>query len=155
MSTLIVRLTDDMIQKLVTSLKQSYAHEQDFFKSSQQKLRTEFDHIQNRLSKIIDIHLDVSIDQESYRSKVEEYKKRQREITSEMQSHVQADESCLVTIRLVLALAKDAREIFESSNVDEKRELLNFVFDLFCSEKALLSNLKLDGENLHLELKEP
>lgn len=38
-------------------------------------------------------------------------------------------------------LAARAKEIFESSEVDEKRQLLNFVFQ----------NLKLDGKNLSIE----
>jgi len=42
---------------------------------------------------------------------------------------------------LVMNLAARAREIFESSEVDEKRQLLNLVFQ----------NLKLDGKNLSIE----
>ena len=38
-----------------------------------------------------------------------------------------------------------SKEIFESSEVDEKRQLLNFVFQ----------NLKLDGKNLSIETCEP
>lgn len=41
--------------------------------------------------------------------------------------------------------SQNARKIFESSNFDEKRQLLNFVY----------SNLWLDGENLLTELREP
>lgn len=38
-----------------------------------------------------------------------------------------------------------AKELFMSSKLDEKQQILNFVF----------SNLKLNGERLDLELKEP
>jgi hypothetical protein len=72
-------------------------------------------------------------------------KKRQREITAEMQGHVDGDESYLITAQTVLGLARRAREIYESSNMSEKQQLLNFVF----------SNLKLDCENLHVELRKP
>jgi hypothetical protein len=43
-----------------------------------------------------------------------------------------------------MQLAKWAWEIFESSEVEEKRQLLNFVFQ----------NLKLDGKNLLVALRE-
>ena len=56
-----------------------------------------------------------------------------------------ADESCLITAQMVLDLARRAGQIFESSKVPEKQQFLNFV----------VSNLKLDGEKLDLELKEP
>lgn len=46
---------------------------------------------------------------------------------------------------MVLNLARRAREIFESSEVDEKRQLLNFVFQ----------NLDLKDKRLSITLREP
>jgi hypothetical protein len=48
-----------------------------------------------------------------------------------MESHAKADESFHVTANMVLSLAQRSREIFEGSEVDEKRRLLNFVFQNF------------------------
>jgi site-specific DNA recombinase len=62
-----------------------------------------------------------------------------------MEAHVEADETCLITIKVVTDLARRAKEIFMSSNLDEKRELLNFVF----------SNLKLREKRLLVTLREP
>jgi site-specific DNA recombinase len=140
-----IQLPDAVIDDIVSYLKQSYAHEQEFFKNSQDALRKELDHIQSRLSKLIDMHLDGAIDSETYHLKLEEYKKRQREITSEMQAHVNADETCLITAKAVLDLSKRAKEIFMSSKLSEKQQLLNLVF----------SNLKLDGNKLLVTLREP
>lgn len=140
-----IQLPDALIEEIVDYLKRSYAHEQEFFKHSQERLRKELDSIQNRLSKLIDMHLDGAIDSEIYHLKLEEYKKRQREITSEMVAHVNADETCLITAKTVLGLAKRAKELFTSSKMVEKQELLNLVF----------SNLKLDGKKLSVTLREP
>ena len=101
---------------------------QEFFKHLQETLRKDLDQIQSRLSKLSDMHLDGSIDSEIYRLKLEEYKKRQREIIAEMKAHVNADESCLITAKTVLDLAKRAKEIFKSSKLPEKQHLLNLVF---------------------------
>ena len=46
------------------------------------------------------------------------------------------DETYLITAKTVFDLANRAREIFESSNMDEKRQLLRFFY----------SNLRLDNE---------
>jgi hypothetical protein len=46
----------------------------------------------------------------------------------ETEDHAKGDESFHVTANMVLSLAKRACEIFESSEVEEKRQLLNFVF---------------------------
>jgi hypothetical protein len=140
-----IQLPDAVIENIVASLKQSYNHEQEFFKHSQDALRKELDQIQSRLSKLIDMHLDEALDSETYHIKLEEYKKRQREITSEMKGHINADETCLITAKTVLDLAKRAKEIFMSSKLPEKQQFLNFVF----------SNLKLDGERLLVTLREP
>ena len=140
-----IQLPDALIEDIIVYLRQSFAHEQNFFKQSQEKLRKELDLIQRRLSKLIDMHLDSAIDSTNYHTKLEEYKKRQREITCEMKNHIDADENCLITAKTVLDLAKRAKEIFISSNLKEKQQLLNFVF----------SNLKLDGKKLLVTLREP
>jgi hypothetical protein len=46
---------------------------------------------------------------------------------------------------MVMNLATRTKEIFESSEVDEKRQLLNLVFQ----------NLKLDGKNLSINTCKP
>ncbi|CCB86741.1 putative uncharacterized protein [Parachlamydia acanthamoebae UV-7] len=50
------------------------------------------------------------------------------EIVDQMDRHEKADENFYVTANLVRNLATRARKIFESSEVDEKQQLLNFVF---------------------------
>jgi hypothetical protein len=92
------------------------------------------------------MHLDGVLDSDTYHIiKLEECKKRQREITSEMKAHINADQTCLITAKTVLDLAKRVKEFFISSKLPEKQQLLNFVF----------SNLKLDGEKLLMTLREP
>lgn len=61
-----------------------------------------------------------------------------------MKAHVNADETCLITAKTGLDLAKRAKEIFISSKLPEKQQLLNLVF----------SNLKLDGKKLLVTLRE-
>lgn len=140
-----ISLSDDVIDEIIEHLKKTYGQEQELLKQSQQKLRKDMDLIQGRISKLIDMHLDGAVDTGTYRTKLEEYKTRQRELTSEMQAYVDIDETCVITAGTVLNLAKHAKKIFESSNTHEKQQLLKFVY----------SNLKLDGEKLHLEVKEP
>lgn len=94
---------------------------------------------------MIDEHLDGNIDASIYQQKLQEYKKRQKEITREMEAHIDADETCLLTIKTVVDLARQAKKIYSSSNLDEKRELLNLVF----------SNLKLREKRLLVTLREP
>lgn len=70
---------------------------------------------------------------------------REEEITSLMGAHVDADKTSLITVKTVLDLAKRAKEIYESSKVDEKRQILNFVF----------SNLEMKDKKAIITLHEP
>ena len=80
-----------------------------------------------------------------YLDRVKDYKARQVEIAEQMVRHEKADQNFYITANMVMNLAARAREIFESSEVDEKRQLLNFVFQ----------NLKLDGKKLSIDNCEP
>jgi site-specific DNA recombinase len=66
-------------------------------------------------------------------------------VETKMQSYTDADENFYLTANMTLNLAKRAYEIFQSSEPEEKRQLLNFLFQ----------NLKLQGKNLIFELKTP
>ena len=59
--------------------------------------------------------------------------------------HEKADQNFYITANLVMNLAARAREIFESSEVDEKRQLLDLVFQ----------NLQLKDANLSVSVREP
>lgn len=80
-----------------------------------------------------------------YNKKLKEYKERQQEILEEIQKYNKADESFYITVNKVLSLAQRAYEIFESSEIEEKRQLLNFV----------LQNFKLKERKLMFKTKTP
>lgn len=88
------------------------------------------------------MHIDGKIDSETYHF---EYKGEQRNLTLELESYANGCKHELVSAKEVLELARQAKEIFFSSNLDEKQQLLGCFF----------SNLKLDREKLHVELREP
>lgn len=82
---------------------------------------------------------------EMYDKKLKEYKERQSAILTEMHIHSDADEEFYLTANTVLNIAKRALEIFKSSEVPEKRQLLNF----------LLQNCQLEGKNLSFSMRYP
>ena len=62
-----------------------------------------------------------------------------------MGRHEKADQNFYITANMVMNLAARAREIFESSEVDEKRQLLNLMFQ----------NLQLKDRSLLFSVREP
>ena len=71
---------------------------------------------------------DSNIAADFFNQKLKEYKDREQEISRELERYAIKDTNAHVTANMVLSLANRARDIFESSVVDEKRQLLNFVF---------------------------
>ena len=140
-----IALSEEQIASITKYLKEIHESENQFHGESLTSLQKERDKIQKRLSQIYDDKLDGLIDEKLYLEKVREYKKRQIEIAEEMKNHEKADQNFYVTANMVMNLAARAREIFESSEVDEKRELLNLVFQ----------NLKLEGKKMLTEVREP
>ncbi|HSQ98134.1 MAG TPA: hypothetical protein VLL98_05480, partial [Rickettsiales bacterium] len=59
--------------------------------------------------------------------------------------HNDSDEQFGITLTSLVSLASKAYEIFESSKIEEKRQLINFMF----------SNLRLNGTELRFSLKQP
>jgi len=80
-----------------------------------------------------------------YDKKLKEYKEKQQDLFIQMEEHSKADENFYLTASKVLDLASRSLEIFESSEVTEKKALLNF----------LLQNPVLSGRNLLFKLKRP
>lgn len=140
-----IALSKEQIEAITCYLKEIQSTETQFHQENLAALRKEQDKIQQRISKIYDDKLDGVIDERLYLEKIREYKARQMEIVEEMKRHETADHNFYVTANVVMNLAARAREIFESSEVDEKRQLLNFVFQ----------NLKLEGKKLLTEIREP
>lgn len=59
---------------------------------------------------------------------MKEFKEKQYDIDLQLQDHTQADENYYITASTMLNLAKNALKLFESSEVQEKRALLNYLF---------------------------
>lgn len=62
-----------------------------------------------------------------------------------MKNFQKADTEFYITIGLLLGVGQRVYSLFESSEVNEKRAIINF----------LLTNCKLNGKNLNFELKTP
>lgn len=140
-----ISLSQEVIQEITQYLKEVYESEGRFYREQTTRLRKEQDQIQQRLSKLYDDRYDGKMDEVFFEKKLQEYKAKEREIVQDMEKHVNADESFHVTANMVLSLAQRSREIFESSEVDEKRQLLNFVFQ----------NFELKDKKLSVTLREP
>jgi hypothetical protein len=91
------------------------------------------------------MRLDKSITQDEYDKKAIELKEKQYKLSDKLRSLTEADEIYSMTLISLLNICSKAPELFESSKVEQKRQLINF----------LLSNLQLRGKKLEYTLKKP
>ncbi len=85
------------------------------------------------------------ITKDVYDVKLKEYKEKQHDIDLQLEEHTYADENYYITASTVFSLAKRAKELFESSEVEEKRAILNY----------LLQNCVANGKKLGFSLRSP
>lgn len=140
-----IKLADDQIDELTEMIEEYESQEYEDTKKLKHSLNEKLNLTKERISKLIDMHIDGKIDSQIYHHKLEEYKREQQSLELELKSYTDNGKAQVDAAREALELAQEARELFESSKLEEKQQLLRFFF----------SNLKLDDEKLDLELRDP
>jgi len=133
------------VEEVVALMQQSQEDKQRFQKEQLQILRKRYQTIQESIDMLPKLLLEKRIDEGRYDRLLQEYKDKQREVEAELALHTGADEQFYITVKTVLSLSQRAREIFESSKVSEKRQLLSL----------LLSNSVLDWKKPVFTIREP
>ena len=138
-------MSQEKIDEVVNGLKKTNAAENEYHGNAIDSLQFEYNATQAKINRLMDLLLDESITKDEYDKKLKELKEKQYDLNIRLDDHTKADESYHITAATVLNLAKNALEIFESSEVDEKRALLNY----------LLQNSTVDGKKPQFTLRKP
>ena len=85
------------------------------------------------------------ITKESYEDKLQELKLKQHKLGVEIDLYTKADKDYLLTVSKVLSLATRVKTILESSEIHEKRALLNY----------LIQNPTTKGKKLYFSIASP
>lgn len=95
--------------------------------------------------RITDLLLDGSITKDVYHKKHQSLAQRRHEINKELEQHHEGNDQFKIALTMLVTLASKAWEIFESSTIDEKRQLIGYLF----------SNLEMEGSRLCYSLEKP
>ena len=85
------------------------------------------------------------ITQDEYDRKAREPKERETEIGLRIEQHQEGEGNFRTTLESLISVASRAADIFARSNIEQKRQLIAFVF----------SNLRLRGKKLDYSLPSP
>ena len=130
---------------LVEDLRKLHESEKYFNKQQIARIQAEYSRVQNRIDKLLDLHLDESITSQEYTKKLHTLKRKQGTLTIELDEHSKGDYEFHVTVNRVLSLTTRMKDIFDSSEIKEKREIVSY----------LLQNPKMDKKQITFELKKP
>ena len=138
-------IPEDVQQQLVSSLRMAHEGEKVFHRQELNRIQLEYDRTQSRIDNLINLRLDQSITPDDYDRKLQELKDQQYHLGLDLERHTRADHQYHIHVGTVLSLARRVGEIFESSEIEEKRAILNF----------LLQNPVVEGKKLEFSLKKP
>jgi len=75
---------------------------------------------------LIEMYADQSITKLDYDKKMQEYNDKMQLLEIELSEYGKADKEYKIVISTIFSLAKRAKEIFDSSEVHEKRQILSY-----------------------------
>ena len=138
-------IPQEVQERLVQELRVLNEGESLFHEREINRIQAEYAKIQKRIDALLDMRLDQSITPADYDKKLQELKDRQYRLNVELEEYTKADHQYHIHVGTVLNLSRRIGEIFESSELVEKRAILNF----------LLQNPTVDGRKLEFTLRKP
>lgn len=140
-----LELPESTLEAIRYHLQQQSSNQKDFHRNSVRQLTNEYSQIDKKLENLLHLFLNGSITQQQYDKTAKELKLRQYEINSLVQNCTEADEQFDLTLIRLINISAKARKYFESSKVEQKRQIIKFA----------LSNLQLESGKLLYELNKP
>jgi site-specific DNA recombinase len=132
--------------ELVKECLKTVAHEQYNFKMKELKaLDAKQKHLDSKRKRVLDLFVSNSITKEEYDPMVTDIKTEQCEISHRMEELHKVSDDFEEQVITVFELANSSNDLFKSSEVDDKRKIVNLLFP----------NLFLDGEKLVFTLQKP
>ncbi len=140
-----IQIPEKLVGALLAHLKASHEAENQFHRDAITGFRRDHDRIRDQLAVLLDMRLDRSITQSEYDKKARDLKERQVEIGLRIERHQKGEGDYRMTLESLISVASRAAEIFERSKIEQKRQLIAFVF----------SNLRMRGKKLEYSMRSP
>ena len=140
-----LNLTTEAVKELKSELRLVHKAEMAHYEKNTIAIKRKLEAIDNRLRVMYEDRLDGRLTTSEYDERVKTFKSEQQDLLIQYEDHSKADENFYINANKILDLASRAWELFESSEAEEKTQLLNFI----------LQNFSLKGKNLSFEAKIP
>jgi site-specific DNA recombinase len=140
-----IQLPPEIFQEITNTLNKVHRDKIEFHNKHFDKLTAE----QKSITKMMDnLYLDKlkgEIDDKKYNRFYTSLRSQMDEITARLGRLQEAEDNYYVTAKYILELSNRAYDLFKSSEVEQKRQLI----------KLVLSNLRIEGENVLYDAQKP
>lgn len=140
-----LKIPDEVYDQILDNLKKTHESKIEFCTIQRDALLKEREVYQNRLDKSYIDKLDGRITESQYDGFYQTFREKVSEIDTRLSMLQEADDNYYVTTRYLLELTKRAYELFESSEVEQKRQLIHLV----------LQNVRVEGNKVCYDLIKP
>ena len=140
-----LQMPQEIVDDIVETLKTNHKNKSEFHRSLLNRYQADYQKYQTMIENAYDDKVAGSITVNYYEKKQKEYRAKQRKLESKIKKLRFADEDYYLTSNYLLKLASKASELFESSEMHEKRQLI----------KLTLQNPELDGKKVRFNWIKP
>ncbi len=121
------------------ALKESHQDEIEYHSLAVNELNQRYELIQKRLDKLYDDKLDEKISKDFYERKFKEYSAEREIVLESIHKHSQTNNKYFELGITIYELSQKAREVYLSATLEEKRQLINLVFENLFLDKGRLT----------------
>lgn len=140
-----IQVPHELLEQLTEALNEVHQQKVDFHKQHLTKLSKEHEELTRMLDNLYLDKLKGSITESAYDKFYTSLKEKLATVNLQLSELEEADENYHITVKYLLNLSNRAHELFKSSEVEEKRQLI----------KLVLSNLRLHGEMVLYDVIKP
>jgi site-specific DNA recombinase len=140
-----LKIPQNTLNRVIEYVRKTDKAEREFLNRQTVDLQREHTKAQARLDGLMDLLLDGIIGREEFEAKRKTLRQAQIDVEKLIQANRHGDDSFKETMLFLLSTASEAHTVFMASTNEEKRVLMNHVFQ----------NLSLNGRNLEYTLRKP
>lgn len=140
-----LQIPDATVAYITEALKNSLNLKRNTAEKTKEQLEAQKIKLEKRLDILYEDRLDSEITKKFYDSKAQEYEAKIKDLEAKISQYTDANLDYYKLGSNILELANKASFLYKNANIDEKRELLNF----------LLLNPQLKDKNLDIAYKKP
>lgn len=140
-----LQIPDEVYEQIVDALRTTHESKIDFRDQQHDQITKEHELYAKRLEQIYLDRLDGRITDDEYDKFYQSFREKLADIDTRLGMLQDAEDNYYITAKYLLDLSKRAYELFVSSEVEEKRQLI----------KLVLQNPKVEGKKVQFQLQKP